>query len=235
MYTATTYEPPQQFGSLFTDVLAGFATAAGIDVPATTEAIAQVSTGALDDTRVLQAALTTISQNEGNDAFNPQGIDGIRGANTLNAIRAFQTSRGLSPDGIVGPLTKSAIQDALLSSDVESPDQRATIIAQANGITPQQATNIVANADNQGSGAPAIPVASGNSPQPPPPTAAAPPALPQPEPTQSVPTTNVTNRTTSASSLPFGITKKQAIIGGSIVGGVLLVGVIAAAKHHATK
>lgn len=37
--------------------------------------------------------------------FNPGPIDGIRGRNTTNAVRAFQASRGLVVDGIVGPLT----------------------------------------------------------------------------------------------------------------------------------
>lgn len=38
----------------------------------------------------------------GND---PKGIDGIFGANTEAATRAFQTAEGIQVDGIVGPVT----------------------------------------------------------------------------------------------------------------------------------
>ena len=35
----------------------------------------------------------------------PLAMDGIFGAKTLAAVRAFQRSRGLQVDGVVGPLT----------------------------------------------------------------------------------------------------------------------------------
>lgn len=41
--------------------------------------------------------------------FNPGPIDGIRGRMTTNAVRAFQASRGLLVDGIVGPVTYGAL------------------------------------------------------------------------------------------------------------------------------
>lgn len=37
-------------------------------------------------------------------------IDGIFGANTLSAVRNFQRSFGLTPDGFVGPATWRALQ-----------------------------------------------------------------------------------------------------------------------------
>lgn len=37
--------------------------------------------------------------------FNPGAIDGIRGRNTIRAVKAFQKSRRLVSDGIVGPRT----------------------------------------------------------------------------------------------------------------------------------
>jgi peptidoglycan hydrolase-like protein with peptidoglycan-binding domain len=36
-------------------------------------------------------------------------MDGIFGAKTLAAVRAFQRSRGLTVDGVVGPLTWGAL------------------------------------------------------------------------------------------------------------------------------
>ena len=41
--------------------------------------------------------------------FNPGLIDGIRGRQTTNAVKAFQSSRGLLADGIVGPKTRTAL------------------------------------------------------------------------------------------------------------------------------
>lgn len=40
-------------------------------------------------------------------------IDGIRGPQTIAAVKAFQTAKGLAPDGIVGPQTKAALAAAL--------------------------------------------------------------------------------------------------------------------------
>jgi membrane-bound lytic murein transglycosylase B len=45
--------------------------------------------------RDLQAALTALG-------FDTQGIDGVVGPNTRNALRAFQQSKGLEPDGYAG-------------------------------------------------------------------------------------------------------------------------------------
>ncbi len=41
--------------------------------------------------------------------FNPGPIDGIRGRMTVRAIRAFQASKGLVVDGIIGPNTMAAL------------------------------------------------------------------------------------------------------------------------------
>lgn len=41
--------------------------------------------------------------------FNPGPIDGIFGSRTQAAVISFQTSKGLSPDGIVGPKTWAAL------------------------------------------------------------------------------------------------------------------------------
>lgn len=50
--------------------------------------------------------LQTLLRNEG---FNPGPIDGIFGSQTHAAVLAFQRSKGLVPDGIVGVLTWTAL------------------------------------------------------------------------------------------------------------------------------
>lgn len=40
-----------------------------------------------------------------NSGFDPGGLDGIMNADTRKAIRAFQKSRGLTADGVIGPKT----------------------------------------------------------------------------------------------------------------------------------
>src|SRR5215471_5750725 len=44
--------------------------------------------------------------------FDPRGIDGVFGPGTTAAVIAFQQSKGLQGDGIVGPATMSALQTA---------------------------------------------------------------------------------------------------------------------------
>lgn len=41
--------------------------------------------------------------------FRPGPLDGVWGRQTIAALRAFQASRGLDPDGILGPLTLAAL------------------------------------------------------------------------------------------------------------------------------
>lgn len=41
--------------------------------------------------------------------FNPGPIDGIFGDHTRSAVIAFQNSREITPDGVVGPLTRTAL------------------------------------------------------------------------------------------------------------------------------
>ncbi|MFH1338926.1 MAG: peptidoglycan-binding protein [Candidatus Omnitrophota bacterium] len=40
-----------------------------------------------------------------NSGFDPGGLDGIMNADTKKAIRAFQKSKGLTADGVIGPRT----------------------------------------------------------------------------------------------------------------------------------
>jgi len=63
--------------------------------------------------------------------FGPLAIDGIKGPKTTAAVKAFQSSKGLVADGIVGPLTKKALLDALdaaIARGMEvNPDAAATV------------------------------------------------------------------------------------------------------------
>ena len=59
-----------------------------------------------DAVRVLQQALAQLG-------FDPGPADGEFGPRTETAVKAFQRSRNLEPDGLVGPETAQAINDAL--------------------------------------------------------------------------------------------------------------------------
>jgi len=41
--------------------------------------------------------------------YDPKGIDGIYGHNTISALKRFQADNNLKPDGICGPLTRTAL------------------------------------------------------------------------------------------------------------------------------
>jgi hypothetical protein len=56
--------------------------------------------------KVLQQALTALG-------FSPGKADGDYGPSTVKAVQQFQTSKGLTPDGVVGPATLAALQKAL--------------------------------------------------------------------------------------------------------------------------
>lgn len=47
--------------------------------------------------------------------FDPGPIDGIPGALTRSAVVAFQRAASLAPDGIVGPLTRTALDERLVT------------------------------------------------------------------------------------------------------------------------
>jgi cell wall-associated NlpC family hydrolase len=57
--------------------------------------------------------------------YNAGSADGIFGYKTQTAVRAFQSAKSLAPDGIVGPLTQSALNNAYNAK---------TRIAKANDI-----------------------------------------------------------------------------------------------------
>lgn len=76
----------------------------------TPKAQAPTQTLTLGDTgpqvKTLQQALIALG-------FDPGTPDGDYGASTQAAVQKFQTSKGLQPDGIVGPQTLQALQSAV--------------------------------------------------------------------------------------------------------------------------
>ena len=68
------------------------------------------STG--DDVKKLQTALKELGYELGSFGENGDGIDGIIGSVTQNAIKAFQEANGLVVDGIAGPETLAALEKA---------------------------------------------------------------------------------------------------------------------------
>lgn len=54
--------------------------------------------------------------------YDAGAVDGIFGARTKAAVLAFQRDKALVQDGIVGPLTRSALMAALQDADKSTPD-----------------------------------------------------------------------------------------------------------------
>jgi putative chitinase len=57
-------------------------------------------------------AVLDLQQKLKNLGFDPNGVDGNFGPGTLAAVIAFQKSKGLQSDGMVGPATMAALQNA---------------------------------------------------------------------------------------------------------------------------
>jgi peptidoglycan hydrolase-like protein with peptidoglycan-binding domain len=58
-----------------------------------------------DAVETLQRALASVD-------YDPGGFDGIFGPNTERAVKEFQTNHGLAADGVVGPKTWAALEEA---------------------------------------------------------------------------------------------------------------------------
>jgi len=70
------------------------------------------------DVRGIQQALK-------DQGFDPGGVDGVWGRNTVAAVKAFQQARGLKADGIVGPATANALAAGGAASPAPPPRQPA--------------------------------------------------------------------------------------------------------------
>ncbi|MBQ4343667.1 MAG: peptidoglycan-binding protein [Erysipelotrichaceae bacterium] len=64
-----------------------------------------------ENVRKVQSALNTI--NQANGTLTTLTVDGVFGAQTEAAVRAFQSQNGLAADGIVGPATWNGINSSL--------------------------------------------------------------------------------------------------------------------------
>lgn len=58
--------------------------------------------------------------------YDPGPIDGLDGANTRDAVKAFQRAEGLMVDGVAGAQTEKALLDAVTSGRVYKPPDTAT-------------------------------------------------------------------------------------------------------------
>src|SRR5262245_47454237 len=72
--------------------------------------------------------------------FDPDGIDGIFGPGCEAAVIAFQQSKGLDPDGIVGPATMAALQSSAPVAGVNVGAASAAAAAATATATPVAAT-----------------------------------------------------------------------------------------------
>jgi len=74
----------------------------------------------LDELEGVQDALTKLG-------YDPGKVDGKNGPNTQKAVREFQARASIKIDGIVGPETRQALVDELLSqSEERAPLHEAT-------------------------------------------------------------------------------------------------------------
>lgn len=53
--------------------------------------------------------------------YDPGIIDGLDGANTRDAVKAFQAAEGLTVDGVAGAQTEKALLDAVANGRVYKP------------------------------------------------------------------------------------------------------------------
>lgn len=72
------------------------------------------------------AAVTQLQQDLTALGWYSNNIDGSFGPKTQDAVMSFQTSQGLKADGVVGQITKAALNDALTQVPASSPPVSAS-------------------------------------------------------------------------------------------------------------
>jgi putative chitinase len=89
------------------------------------------------DVLTLQSALKQLG-------FDPNGMDGRFGGGTEAAVKAFQRSKGLTPDGIAGPNTMAALQAnaAVAGADVTGATTSAATSTTTGTTVPDTATSV---------------------------------------------------------------------------------------------
>ena len=105
MFAATTCPGPYLQGR-FSEIAALVNQRLGVVTPPTVKTLAKGDKGA--EVKTLQNQLITLGY-----SLAPYGADGDFGSTTEKQVKAFQKSRGLKPDGIVGPQTYAEIDEAL--------------------------------------------------------------------------------------------------------------------------
>jgi peptidoglycan hydrolase-like protein with peptidoglycan-binding domain len=93
-----------------------------------------------DDVKTLQQFLVSQGYLTGSNA-----VDGIYGAKTRDAVKAFQTASGLTTDGIVGSKTKSAITNTITNTKTNTKNNTQT----QNNVVKDTASNTVNAFDDE--------------------------------------------------------------------------------------
>lgn len=97
---------------------------------------ARVSTGSAN-VAALQSRLNSLGANP------PLAVDGISGPRTLAAIKAFQNANGITPDGIVGPITQAALDaGGRITAPVAQPTYAVPMASSFTPVDTSVSTNI---------------------------------------------------------------------------------------------
>jgi len=95
----------------------------------------QASYTKLDTVKDIQQALNVAGIEVGG---NPLVVDGIKGRNTIAAIKAFQKREGLKVDGIVGKNTKAALYRVMPKPEIKEEELQPSIYDKPAQVGPDQ-------------------------------------------------------------------------------------------------